>query len=531
MIPTWHGLETAKRGINTQQTALYTISHNIANANTDGYTRQRVNFSTTTPYPGTGMNRPGIPGQIGTGVEAGTIERVRESFLDLQYRLENNKFGYYSTLSSALSKMEDIMNEPSNSGLSNVMDKFWSALQDLANHTENTGAREVVATTGKMVADTFNYYYNSLNRIKNDLGTEINVTVKEINTLISQINELNEQIARVEPHGQLPNDLYDKRDLLVDQLSGLVNIKVTNVVPKNYGRALPTATGLYQIELVQADGSSYSPIARLINVDYSSGRSSANEMKVVDEFNYSDPLRGNVSYVMVGNQKLEHADFSGKLAGLIESYGYLDQDGSVKGHYPEIMENLNKLTEAFAKEFNHVHRSGFDLNGQAGEDFFIFDANNPAGSITVNSYILEDSARIAAGKNPGESGDNENAKRLAAIKSKDFNQYEYIKQLDANGNPKETLPKGLSGSFDSYYAGIIGNMGVKSQSFRKDMENTQVLVDSVQYNRQSVSGVSLDEEMTNMISFQHAYNASARMITVIDEMLDKIINGMGVVGR
>src|SRR5690554_7282339 len=89
MISTWHGLETAKRGLSTQQTALHTVSHNIANANTKGYTRQRVNFTTTNPYPGTGINRPGIPGQLGTGVEAGAIERVRESFLDVQYRLEN----------------------------------------------------------------------------------------------------------------------------------------------------------------------------------------------------------------------------------------------------------------------------------------------------------------------------------------------------------------------------------------------------------------------------------------------------------
>lgn len=530
MISTWHGLETAKRGLSTQQTALHTVSHNIANANTKGYTRQRVNFTTTNPYPGTGINRPGIPGQLGTGVEAGAIERVRESFLDVQYRLENNKLGYYSTLSSALSKMEDIMNEPSDSGLASVMDKFWSALQDLANHTENTGAREVVATTGEMVADTINYYFNSLNRIKSDLGNEINVTIKEINTIITQINDLNKQIAGVEPHGQLPNDLYDKRDLLVDQLSNLVNIRVTNVRPKNYGQASTTASGIYQIELVQADGTSYSPPAHLISVDYVSGRSNTNLVTIVDEHGYSDPIRGEVSHILVGNQRLDHMEFSGKLAGLIESYGYLAPDGSVKGYYPEMMEDLNKLTEAFAKEFNFIHQGGYDLDGNPGEAFFIFDPNKPAETITVNPNILADSSKVAAGRNPGESGDNENAKLLAAIKSKDFNQYEYIKP-DENGVINDTLPAGLSGSFDTFYASMIGNMGVKSQSFSKDMANTQVLVDSVEYNRQSVSGVSLDEEMTNMITFQHAYNAAARMITVIDEMLDKIINGMGVVGR
>ncbi|WAA12027.1 flagellar hook-associated protein FlgK [Fervidibacillus halotolerans] len=534
MIPTFHGLETAKRGLNTQQTALYTTSHNIANANTEGYTRQRVNFTQTTPFPGTGMNRPQIPGQIGTGVQAGSIERVRESFLDAQYRLENNKFGYYSTLSTALSKMEDIMNEPTDSGLHSVMEQFWNSLQDLANHPENTGARQVVISRGEMVADTIRYYYNSLVRIQTDLGNEINVKVNEINSIISQIGQLNEQIASVEPHGQLPNDLYDKRDELVDQLSKMINIKVTNVVPKNYGQALPTAVGLYNIEIVQSDGSSYSPQATLLHVDQVSGRTSIDELKVVDNSGYSDALRGPVDHILIGDQTLDQFNFSGELSALIESYGYMTSSGDVEGLYPDMLEKLNHLTEAFVKEFNFLHREGFDINGVDGKDFFhIDDPHNTdsqpaAASIQV---IITDPAEVAAGyvdpsatNQSKNAGNNENAKRLANIKTKDFSGYEYIK---AGG----TLPAGLNGSFDTYYASIIGDLGVQSQSATKDMENTQVLVDSVEYNRQSVSGVSLDEEMTNIIKFQHAYNASARMITVIDEMLDKIINGMGVVGR
>lgn len=201
MVSTFHGLETAKRGMTAQQLALYTTGHNIANANTPGYTRQRVSFATAEPFPGAGLNRPQIPGQLGTGVQAGTIERIRESFLDVQYRSENTKLGYYSSLSSALAKMEDIMNEPSNSGLQNIMSQFWSSLQNMADHPENLGARQVVAAKGQMVAETFNYYYNSLDGIKKDLGSEMDVTVKNINTIVSQIDELNKQIASVEPLG------------------------------------------------------------------------------------------------------------------------------------------------------------------------------------------------------------------------------------------------------------------------------------------------------------------------------------------
>lgn len=510
MVSTFHGLETAKRGMTTQQLALYTTGHNIANANTPGYTRQRVSFATAEPFPGAGLNRPQIPGQLGTGVQAGTIERIRESFLDVQYRSENTKLGYYSSLSSALAKMEDIMNEPSNSGLQNIMSQFWSSLQNMADHPENLGARQVVAAKGQMVAETFNYYYNSLEGIKKDLGSEMDVTVKNINTIVSQIDQLNKQIASVEPHGMLPNDLYDKRDQLVDQLSSLVNVKVTAVKPTQYGQPLPTAVGLYQIELVQKGG------AQLLTVDTTTGASQQNELSITAE-------KGIVQSVQVGNVTLDNLNFSGKLKGLIESYGYVEAK-KVKGHYPEMMEKLNKLAYAFASEFNHIHQQGYGLDktDQAGEFFDLGGSTdyNYAQIIKVHDEIIKDPTNIAAAKKGGNnSGDNEIAFELADLKSKDFSNYSV------------SLPDDMSGTFDFYYAAMIGELGVAAQSANTNMENVQVLVDSVEYNRQSVSGVSLDEELTNMITFQHAYNASARMITVIDEMLDKIINGMGVVGR
>jgi len=524
MRSTFHGLETVKRGMFTQQSALYTTGHNIANANTPGYSRQRVNFVQTNAYPSPSMNMPQLPGQLGTGVTAGSIQRVRENFLDIQYRLENNKLGYYGMLSESLGKMEQIMNEPSDSGLHSVMEKFWNSLQDLASHTENTGARDVVASTGQMVADTLNYYHSSLTRIQNDLGNEITVKVKEINDIVARIENINRQIADVEPNGYLPNDLYDKRDLLVDELSKYMNIKVNKITPKEYGKADPTAEGIYELEVIQRDGSSYNPPVKLISVDRTYGKSQVNKLDVVDETD-ADPetMEGLVTSVKIGNQTLPNLNFSGELAGLIESYGYIMSDGTIKGHYPEMLEKLNKMTFAFASEFNAVHRNGYSLDATSpsGMDFFEFDPNNPIGTIKVNEDIMNNPALIAAGLNSGHSADNGNAQLLADIKSKNFKDYD----------SSITLPPGLSGSVDSFYSGIIGRLGVDAQSAKKDAENSQVLADAVEGNRQSVSSVSLDEEMTNMIKFQHAYNASARMISIIDEMIDKIINGMGIGGR
>lgn len=527
MRSTFMGLETARRGMFTQQSALYTTGHNISNANTPGFSRQRVNFQPTSPYPSIGFNSPYMPGQMGTGVEAGSVQRIRDGFLDAQYRTEVSKFGYYGSLSESLTKMEEIMNEPSDTGLHSAMEKFWKSLQDLASHTENSGARDVVAASGQMVADTLNYYYNSLTRVQTDIGNQIGVKKDEINNLIDSIDLVNKQIADVEPNGYLPNDLYDKRDSLVDQLSKLINIKVTNVKPTSYGDAKDIAEGLYNIEVVQADGKSYSPPINLVNVN-KSGILGTNKVDVVFE-NNTDP-KGAVTGVKFGNgQPITSFNFRGELAGLIESYGYKD-GAETKGTYPDRIDKLNKMTEAFVNKFNDIHKSGYALGSTdvSTDNFFVWDPDirKPGGSnfaqaIKVNEAIIKDPSKIAAaGKPGGASGDNENAQKLADIKTLNFADY-----------GTTTRDGSLNGNIDTFYSGIIGKLGVDSQSAIKNTENSAILADSVEMNRQSVSAVSMDEEMTNMIKYQHAYNAAARNITVVDEMLDKIINGMGVVGR
>lgn len=532
MRSTFMGLETARRGMFTQQSALYTTGQNISNANTPGYSRQRVNFTQTTPYPSIGLNSPKLPGQMGTGVEAGSVQRIREGFLDMQYRNENSKTGYYGALSESLTKMEEIMNEPTESGLQATLDKFWNSLQDLTSNTENSGARDVVAASGQMVADTLNYYYNSLTRVQDDIGKQIGVKQDEINALIGNIDEINRQISGVEPNGYLPNDLYDQRDLLVDNLSKMINIKVTNVKPANYGNAKEIAEGLYNIEVVKADGNPYDPPINLVNVT-AAGIIGTNKLEVQYE-NTTDP-KGAVTGMKFGSgQPVSDYSFKGELAGLIESYGYNSANGN-EGSYPAILKNLDNMTEAFANEFNYIHEQGYSLDGtgKSGLKFFTFAEGSAAKTIAVDQAILVKPELIAAGLNSGASGDNGNAQVLANLKKKNFNAYEYVGKPIPNSTPSQnyTLPDGLTGSLDSFYSGIIGKLGVNSQSAAKNNSNSQILADSVEKNRQSVSAVSLDEEMTNMIKFQQAYNASARNITMIDEMLDKIINGMGIVGR
>ncbi|MRX72186.1 flagellar hook-associated protein FlgK [Bacillus lacus] len=504
MRSTFMGLETAKRGMFAQQSALYTTGHNISNANTEGYSRQRVNFSATDPYPTASINRPQIPGQMGTGVEAGSVQRIRESFLDVQYRTENNKLGYWESKAAALTKMEDIMNEPSNYGLSKTMDRFWQSLHDLALNPskENSGARAVVRERGIAVADTFQYLSGSLQSIQRDLKEEVNITAKTIDSLARQINNINRQIAETEPHGYLPNDLYDQRDLLLDQLSSLANIKITT--EKSGGNALAIAEGAYTIELLNDKGQ---PLAVLVD-----GKTlQANSVEV----GYHES--GFTEKIIIGGQEINISDFTstGKLRSLIDSYGYMD-GAEVKGLYPEMLHELDKMAFAFVTEFNAVHQSGYNLKDfetdplvKTPVNFFaeLTDYKGAAGKISLSNEIKSSPDYIAAASAP-YVGNGQNAIRLAEVK-----------------NSVMTIG-GRSTSIQNFYESLIGKMAVETQEAQRLTGNSRSLRDSVENRRQSVSAVSLDEEMTNMIQFQHAYNASARMISLQDEILNTIINGL-----
>lgn len=552
MVSTFHGLETAKRGMFTQQNALYVTGHNIANANTPGFTRQRVNFVQSEAYPAAGMNAPMIPGQMGTGVKAGSIERIRESFLDVQYRNEQNKLGYWESMSKSLSKMEDIMNEPTSNGLSAVMSEFWQSLQDLATYPENEGTRQVTLERGQAVADTFHFLHESLNTIKSDLGNEVSVNLKEVNSILKQLADLNKQIGDVEPHGYLPNDLYDQRDVLVDELSNYLNIKVEKT--PSGGKPQTMAEGQYNIKLVNADGTETSLVQSKDFVQLGFVGENGLSYDVPSEIGQitifsadGKTVQGSLNFVNADDEVIFS---SGKLKALVEAYGYETSDG-VKGKYPDMLDNLDKFAFSFASLFNEIHSKGYTLNGEQGSNQFFSvtpgstvnfeDKNSYKGAakditlgnlkpsdIAVSTKPILDEEGNVIGVN---AGDGKNALNLANIANMLLtNETQQLEGLTDTINLKD-FSVIETGSLNFFYEGIIGQLGVDAMQANRLTNNSQVLRDSVESNRQSVSTVSLDEEMTNLIQFQHAYNAAARQITVIDEMLDKIINGMGTVGR
>ncbi len=516
-MSTFHGLETARRGMVAQQNALYTTGHNISNANTEGYTRQAVDFKATAPFPPSGINQDIIPGHLGTGVEAGAIYRVRETFLDVQYRGENSKLGYWDSRAAGLGKMEEVMNEPSENGLSKTMDRFWQSLQDLAVNPEDSGARSVVKQRGEAVVETFHYLSRSLTTVQDDIGHEISVSLKSINSISRQIADLNKQISEVEPNGYLPNDLYDARDKLLDQLSQFVDIKVENVKPT--GNASGIAEGMVNVSIVDKNGQSVSLITgkTFNHVSVTPGND-------IDGDGLDELPTGPIEKIRVGGVSLALKD-TGTLKGLIDTYGYVD-NGQVKGLYPEMLDSLDKMAYTFATQFNNVHEDGFTLPAAGAESVdgkaFFAGLDNlqdvykgAASSIKLSADIEASLNNIAASTVAGQAGNGENALNLANVKSTNFATVQGNFPINA-------------GTVQSFYEALIGKMGVDSQEATRLKTNSNVLRESVETRRQSVSGVSLDEEMTNMIKFQHAYNASARNLTMVDEMLDTIINRMGV---
>lgn len=544
MRSTFMGLEASKRGLFTQQSALYTTGHNISNANTPGYSRQRVNMQPTAGYPGIGLNTPQMPGFIGTGVEAGSVQRVRDAFIDKQYRQESNKLGYWESRSKAIEQMEDVLNEPSEFGLQRSMSLFWQSLQDLSRDPENGGARAVAVDRGVAVAESLNYMDSSLKEIQRNLHNEINVSTKEINSILDQIAGLNKQIKEIEPNGYMPNDLYDARDVLIDELSEYMPVEVS-YTPSG-GKALDIAEGAVTIKIA---GSGVELVNGVDRVNVEAGYAKIDGIADKDQDVTTQPFQKLIvskkesivnGPITIDSQNVGSAigynelPKTGKLKGIIDSYGYTEaKDGKVaaeniKGLYPDHMRQLDQLARAFAKAFNEQHEAGVGKNqvkDGTAEHFFVTkgapDADKvadykeiTAATIIVSNKIQNDVSLLrAASENAkdGEEGNGANAKALSDVQHK--------------------LLSGLGGSsVQMFFEGMIGELGVKGQQAARNEFNATTMMESVTFRRASVMSVSLDEEMTDMIRFQQAYNASARMMTAVDETLDKIINGMGRVG-
>ncbi|HHU83238.1 MAG TPA: flagellar hook-associated protein FlgK [Firmicutes bacterium] len=474
MRSTFGGLEVGLRALRAQQLALEITGHNIANADTPGYSRQVANLTATRPYTIPSFQRPATAGQIGTGVEVAEILRMRDEFVDVQIRKESTNQGQWKARQSNLEQLEVILNEPSDEGIAAHLNKFWKNLQELSFRPEDMAIRSVIQQTGIVFTDMLRHTYSQLQTLQRDIDGQVKIIGGRINSLAQQIAALNDEIGKVTAVGDNPNDLLDKRELLVQELAGLTNISVQT---DHLQRYTITISGSL---LVSGDHSN--------SLDFVANPEREGLVDVVwAETGHRVDLRG------------------GELKGLLEM-----RDEEVAFN----MNALNEFAATLIEEFNQVHAAGYGLNGSHNLAFF---SGTGAYDIGITIEIMNDLNNIAAsidvGGGAGAPGNGDNAIRLAKVLNNDF--------LMNNGTATLT----------DYYETLIVRLGINAEKANTMLENKNALIHHLQNRQESVAGVSLDEEMVNLIKFQNSYSAASRMITAVDEMLQILIANTGIVGR
>ena len=623
MGSTFSGIELGKRSIMAHTDAITTAGHNISNANTEGYSRQRVQLKEFDPLYKPDLERAERAGMIGQGMDSQSINRVRDELLDQRITEQQHSESYWETRSKYYTMIEQIYNEPDDVSIRSNMDKFWEGWQELSVHPESQAARQAVVTRGESLADSIKTKWEALMGVGNLINGDIEATVKQVNDYTRQIASLNAEIVRSRGMGDNPNDLLDRRDLLVDKLSKIINITsdrrdsdefmvhldghvlVQGGVARSFDLETVVDNNGYD-KLVWKDtgneavikGGTLGALIELRDVDIRSEVQSLNTMTM----NFSDLVNDihrnvygannvtgldfftqhsfvenvNGNYDRDGDGTLDHSyifRFTGTtklnpqeqigLEGVMTLSGsggnvqvayhptdtvetvinrINDSNGEVKAYLDRNNNLVLKGTTASAVEnpdfvIRHVEDSGFFLTGYtgilqasgaagaydyaqadavqalAGAQFAVSPVLNPAGYIEVNQALKNDVMSVAAAykDNSGNvnAGDGRAAVEIAAIR-----------------NTKVMI--GHERTFDDYFADSVTNVGLKGEQAENMHLSHSAVMEDLRSLRDTISGVNIDEELADIIKFQHGYNAAAKFVTVWDSLLDTIINRLGV---
>ncbi len=650
----------AKRGLTVQQGNINTNSHNIANANTEGYSRQRAVAETTRPFGGMSRFDSSGVGQIGTGAEITSIQRIRDYFIDYQVRSETGTSGFYTQANQTLSKIEDVFGEPSDKGIQQLMNQFYSSFQEVSKSPDKSDVKTVAIQKASSLADAINYTYNQLKKTCEDTQKVLQANVNDVNNYLEQINELNKQIRGVSAVGQAPNDLMDKRDLLLDKLSNEFGINVErdtfetiNLSSTEYGKNFPLVksdpndTGYSRLSYIKGatanhnnsnppvyDGTvtiEYYPLGNenaatktfTVTVDGSAADYEKNSKALSDELMQNriligdkdgyvgtsvtspstvtvpadvagvvtDPATGIITRTEIkggmtttttitpptttlGIKKTEfqtykYEDYSGTAVNSVDNKhvkGEIAANQSVQDNIKEYMDNLDRLAAGLAYSVNAIQTGSVDgtktSNGLANDLVFVTyndvskkndatDTGITAENIRVNGDLLTDSGKLNCNTTSSSgNGDGLRAKAIANLNVVKMNlsnigstedlstmtRAGFLVKMGINTTATTSgftdstclnLNAGTEGSTtDSYYKAIVNNLAVINQEAITISSNQETILGNLEEQKSAVSGVSLDEEMTSLIQYQHAYQANAKMISTIDELLDVVINGL-----
>lgn len=622
MANSFGAIEIGKRSLMAHSTQINTAGHNITNADTEGYSRQRVQIKTFDPLYRPDLTREERPGQVGQGSSVESINRLRDELLDQRIVAQSNQETYWTTREKYYTMIEQVYNEPDEISVRTNMDKYWQSWQELSVYPESQAARQAVVTRGETLAESIQQRYKALSGIGDLINGDIDATVKQINTITKQIADINGEIVKVKAMGDNPNDLLDRRDLLVEKLSGLANITtdirdddefmvhlegnilVQGHVARNFEVEPMTDNNGYSRVIwsdtkntVQVSGGTLGALIELRDVDIREQVQSLNTVTM----NFAD-LVNDVHRAGIGMNNVTGVDFfvqhpfvtsvngnydrdgdgvddhsylfrftgtnslnpqeklglegemklSGKSGTITVPYHATDtieevvarindSDGEVKAYLDRNNRLVLKATTAKEMEnpdfvIRHVEDNGMFLTGYAGilngsgaenaYDFAQADASNalrgefavspvlnPAGYVEVNPDIKGDVLSVAAAypNSQGKSmiGDARAAVEIASIRNTD-------------------VMIGKDRTFDDYFANSVTNVGLKGEQAEMNMLSQNAIMDDLRNLRDSISGVNIDEELAEIIKFQHGYNAAAKFVSVIDQMLDTVINRLGV---
>jgi len=446
-------LETAKQALMAQRFGIGVTGHNIANASTPGFSRQRVSLEPNIPLPTTA-------GLLGTGVKASQITRMRDLFIDQQIRIANESFGGATEQKRILSQVEAIINEPSESGLSAAIERFFNTFHELALHPEESASRNAVIQQGTLLTQSFHRIQTAMKQLRADLMNDVNIKVNRINDITEEVARLNVEIINSKAAGFEPGDAMDKRDLLLDELSRMAKITVSE---NNNGSVTVALSG----SVIASQAGSVPVEASIVN----------------------DQIV--ITYSNTGKQFPING---GELGGVMQMYN---------ARLPGYLDSLNQIAEVVINRVNDIHSTGYGLGDPppTGVDFF---TGTNAGDIQINENIIDNIALIAASAD-GAPGNNEIALMLAAI-------------------PNEPLLNNNTQSIAQTYNGLVSTVGSHINSAEGIVRSQEMVLAQLEVQKSSVSGVSLDEEMTNLIKYQRAFDAAARVVRTVDELFQTIIN-------
>ena len=461
-MSTFSGIITALSSLQAQLLAMDTAGHNIANVNTPGFRRQEVMLSARSPFPPPGSAEGPMLGLVGTGVEVYGIRRAQDGYLGLHMRTAAGQSGQWRAAHDSLSEIEAIVAPQGGSDLGTIMDRFWDAWQTLSTRPDDLSARTQVRAEGVALSAGFRDLTERLHVQSSNLEVAIVGSVEEVNRLAHQVAGLNRNISVALAEGKQPNDLMDQREALLMRLSELSG---ANVVSSESSQLIVNLNGR---PLVQGD--------------------------LVFELEAVRGATGNLELHWQNDGATAQVS-TGILAGQIQT---------VQQTIPQYLNQLDDIASTMVAEMNTRHRVGFGLDGTTGVDFFTPGAT--AGNLSVDNAILGDIRMIASAGADDSPGDGSVALAIAGL--------------------REEAVMGGGESLGTAWRSLLGQVAADVQVAEYNSNAAQLLSDQLLTQQQSMAGVSLDEEMAQMIQYQHAYDAAARVLSTIDEMIGTIIDQM-----